>query len=124
MAAAGLMPGKCNKGHKKVIEEEEFKSVLSIAQRFLDVYGIKENAHSPRVTYVSGALNMGYERGVIEIFFQGALVFRHDPKGEITDFYEQRGAWLDEFELLSRNIPRTSSGIANKRQLEDKGSKK
>jgi hypothetical protein len=98
-----------------VIEEEEFKAVLSIAQRFVDVYGVKEKAHSPRVTYTHGDLNIGYEKGVIEIFFQGVLVFRHDPKGEITDFYQQHGVWMDEFERLSRNIPHTSSGIANKR---------
>jgi hypothetical protein len=99
-----------------VIQEEEFKAVLSIAQRFLDVYGIQANAHSPRITYIVGDLNIGQERGVIEIFFQGSLVFRHDPQGEITDFYEEHGIWMDEFERLSRNIPQTSSGIANKRQ--------
>lgn len=107
-----------------MIEEEEFKSVLSIAQRFLDVYGIQENAHSPRITYTAGDLNIGYKNGVIEIFFQGALVFRHDPEGEITDFYEEHGVWMNEFEQLSRNIPYTSSGIANKRELKKKDSKK
>lgn len=107
-----------------MIEEEVFRSVLSIAQRFLDVYGIQENAHSPRITYTSGNLNMGFEKGVIEIFFRGALVFRHDPQGEITDFYEEHGVWMDEFERLSRNIPHTSSGIANKRESKKKGSRR
>ena len=107
-----------------MIEEEEFRSILSIAQRFLDVYGIQENAHSPRITYMSGNLNIGYEKGVIEIFCSGALVFRHDPEGEITDFYDEHGTWMDEFEELSRNIPHTSSGVASKREFKKKRSRK
>jgi hypothetical protein len=107
-----------------VIEEEEFKAVLSIAKRFLDVYGVKEKVHSQRITYTHGDLNIGCEKGVVEIFFQGSLVFRHDPKGEITDFYEQHGVWIDEFERLSRNISHSSSTMANKRQSDHTDSKK
>jgi hypothetical protein len=99
-----------------VIEEEAFRSILSIAQRILDVYGRHETAGSPRIIYTERDLNLGYENGVIEIFFRGALVFRHDPKGEITDFYEEHGVWMDEIERVSREIPQSSSGIANKRQ--------
>jgi hypothetical protein len=106
-----------------VIEEEEFKAVLSIAKRFLDVYGVKEKVHSRRITYTHGDLNIGSEKGVVEIFFQGSLVFRHDPKGEITDFYEQHGVWIDEFERLSRNISHSSSNMANKRQSDHTDSK-
>jgi hypothetical protein len=98
-----------------VIEEEAFKSILSIAQRILDVYGYHESAGSSRIIYTERDLNIGYEDGVIEIFFRGSLVFRHDPKGEITDFYEEHGVWMDELERLFRNIPQSSSGIANKR---------
>ena len=106
-----------------MIEEEAFKSVLSIAQRILDVYGHHQSADSSRITYTEGDLNIGYEDGVIEIIFRGSLVFRHDPKGEITDFYEEHGAWMDEIGRVAGNIPRGSSGIANKRQLHDRGGK-
>jgi len=99
-----------------VIEEEAFKSILSIAQRILDVYGRHETADSARIVYTEEDLNIGYEDGTIEIFFRGALVFRHDPKGEITDFYEQHGVWMDAIERVSRNIPQSHSGVANKRQ--------
>ena len=99
-----------------MIEEEVFKSILSIAQRILDVYGRYEAANSSRIAYAERELNIGYENGVIEIFFRGSLVFRHDPKGEITDFYEEHGVWMDEIERVSGGIPKSSSGIANKRQ--------
>ncbi len=99
-----------------MIEEEAFKSILSIAQRILDVYGRHETADSSRIVYTEGDLNVGNEDGVLEIFFRGSLVFRHDPKGEITDFYEEHGVWMDEIERVSRDIPKTSSGVANKRQ--------
>ena len=98
-----------------MIEEEAFKSILSIAQRILDVYGRHETADSSRVIYTEGDLNISYEDGVIEIIFRGSLVFRHDPKGEITDFYEEHGVWMDEIERVAGNIPDTSSGVANKR---------
>ena len=116
MGAAGPTHGKRNKGYKKVIEEEVFKSILSIAQRILDVYGSHESAGSSRIIYTERDLNLGYRDGVIEIFFRGSLVFRHDPKGEITDFYEEHGVWMDEIERISMGIPKSSSGIANKRQ--------
>jgi hypothetical protein len=99
-----------------VIEEEAFKSILSIAQRVLDVCGRHEAADSSRIIYTEGDLNLGYQDGVIEIFFRGSLVFRHDPKGEITDFYEEHGVWMDKIERVSRGISQPSSGIANKRQ--------
>jgi hypothetical protein len=98
-----------------MIEEEAFKSILSIAQRILDVYGRHETSDSPRIVYTEGDFNIGYEDGVIEIIFRGSLVFRHDPKGEITDFYEEHGVWMNEIERVYRNIPQDSSGIANKR---------
>jgi hypothetical protein len=98
-----------------MIEEAVFKSILSIAQRIIDVYGRHETSGSPRIIYTEGDLNIGYEDGMIEILFRGSLVFRHDPKGEITDFYEEHGVWMDEIERVSRNIPQSTSGIANKR---------
>lgn len=99
-----------------MIEEEVFRSVLSIAQRILDVYGYHETSDSSRIIYTEGDLNVGYEDGVIEIIFRGSLVFRHDPKGEITDFYEEHGVWIDELDGVYRKIPQGSSGVANKRQ--------
>jgi hypothetical protein len=99
-----------------VIEEEAFKSVLSIAQRILDVYGRHETSDSARIIYTEGDLNIGSENSLIDIFFRGSLVFRHDPKGEITDFYEEHGVWMDALEGVSRNIPQDASGIANKRR--------
>lgn len=56
------------------------------------------------------------KRGVIDIFFQGSLVFRHDPNGEITDFFETDGIWIDKIERLGLNIPPSSSGIASRRK--------
>lgn len=99
-----------------MIEEEEFKSILSIARRIIDVYGRHETADSSRIIYTEGDLNIGSESGVIDIIFRGSLVFRHDPKGEITDFYEEHGVWIDEIERVSRKIPQSSSGIDNQRQ--------
>lgn len=99
-----------------MIEEEAFKSILSVTQRILDVYGRHETSDSSRIIYTEGDLNIGYEGGVIEIIFRGSLVFRHDPKGEITDFYEEHGAWMNELERVCRDIPQASSGLANKRQ--------
>jgi hypothetical protein len=99
-----------------MIEEEAFKSILSIAQRILDICGRHETSDSSRIIYTEGDINIGYENGVIEIIFRGSLVFRHDPKGESTDFYEEHGAWMDELERVYRNIPQDSSGVANKRQ--------
>jgi hypothetical protein len=99
-----------------MIEEEMFKSILSITQRILDVYGQHETSDSSRIIYTEGDLNLDCKDGVIEIIFRGSLVFRHDPKGGITDFYEEHGVWMDEIERVSRNIPKSSSGVANKRQ--------
>jgi len=99
-----------------MIEEEMFKSILSIAQRILDVYGRHETSDSSRIIYTEGDINIGDEDGVIEIIFRGSLVFRHDPKGEITDYYEEHGVWMDEIERVFRNIPKSSSGVSNKRQ--------
>jgi hypothetical protein len=98
-----------------VIEEEEFKSILSVARRVLDVCGRPDPSDSPRVSYAHADVNITGKRGVIDIFFQGSLVFRHDPKGEITDFFEMRGIWIDEMERIVRNIPPSSSGIASQR---------
>lgn len=98
-----------------MIEEEMFKSILSIANRILDVYGQHETADSPRIIYTEGDINIACEDGVIDIFFRGSLVFRHDPKGKITDYYEEHGIWMDAFEQVYQRIPQDSSGIANKR---------
>ena len=90
-----------------MIEEEEFKSILSIARRIIDIYGRHETADSSRIVYTEGDLNIGKENGVIDIIFRGSLVFRYDPKGEITDYFEQHGVWIDEVERLSRNLPQS-----------------
>lgn len=99
-----------------MIEEIEFSSILSLARRVLDVHGRNETSDSPRVSYTHGDVNISSEREVVDIFFRGSLVFRHDPKGRITDFFETRGAWIDEVERIARAIPLSSSGIASRRQ--------
>lgn len=98
-----------------MIEEEEFQSILSVARRVLDVHGRPETSDAPRVSHTHGDLQISDKRGVIDIFFRGSLVFRHDPKGEITDFFEVHGNWIDVVERMARNIP-PSSGIASQRQ--------
>ncbi|HEY0083811.1 MAG TPA: hypothetical protein VGB61_13540 [Pyrinomonadaceae bacterium] len=99
-----------------MIEEEEFRSILSVAGRVLDVYGLNEASDPPRVTHTEGELTISNKRGVIDIFFQGSLVFRHDPTGGITDFYATDGIWIDEMERIGLNIPPSSSGIASRRK--------
>lgn len=99
-----------------MIEEKEFQSILSVARRLLDVHGLNETSDPPRVTHTEGELTISNKRGVIDIFFQGSLVFRHDPKGEITDFFEADGSWIDEMERIGLNIPPSSSGIASRRK--------
>ncbi|HEX8148062.1 MAG TPA: hypothetical protein VF591_12850 [Pyrinomonadaceae bacterium] len=99
-----------------MIEEAEFRSILSLARRVLDVYGSDETSDPSRVSYAHGDVSISSKRDVIDIFFRGSLVFRHDPKGEITDFFETRGPWIDEMERIARAIPTSSSGIASRRQ--------
>jgi len=99
-----------------MIEEAEFRSILSLARRILDVRGRNETSDSSRVSYEQGEVNISCKRGVIDVFFRGSLVFRHDPKGEITDFFETRGPWIDEIDRLAQSIPPSSSGIASQRQ--------
>jgi hypothetical protein len=99
-----------------LIKEKEFQSILSVARRALDVHGLNEASDPPRVTHTEGELTISNKRGVIDIFFQGSLVFRHDPKGEITDFFEADGIWIDEIERIGLNIPPLSSGIASRRK--------
>jgi hypothetical protein len=99
-----------------VIEEAEFRSILSLARRILDVYGSDETSDSSRVSYTHGDVSISSRREVVDIFFRGSLVFRYDPKGEITDFFETRGPWIDELERMARTIPSSSSGIASRRQ--------
>ena len=99
-----------------MIEEAEFRSILSLARRVLDVYGSDETSDPSRVSYAHGDVSISSKREVIDIFFRGSLVFRHDPKGEITDFFETRGIWIDEMERIVRAIPPSSSGIASRRQ--------
>lgn len=99
-----------------MIEEEEFKAILSVAGRVLDVYGLNEASDPPRVTHTEGELKISNKRGVIDIFYQGSLVFRHDPRGEITDFFETDGIWIDEMQRIGLNIPPSSSGIASRRK--------
>jgi hypothetical protein len=99
-----------------VIEEAEFRSILSLARRVLDVYGSEVTSDPSRVSYTHGNVSISGKREVIDIFFRGSLVFRHDPKGEITDFFETQGAWIDEMERIARAIPSSSSGIASRRQ--------
>ena len=98
-----------------MIEEEEFMSILSVARRVLDLYGRPDPSDSPRVSHAHGDVNITGKCGVIDIFFRGSLVFRHDPKGEITDFFETQGSWIDEMERIGRNIPPSTSGIASQR---------
>lgn len=99
-----------------MIEEAEFRSILSLARRVLDVYGRGETQDPTRTSYTNGAVNISSQRDVIDIFFRGSLVFRHDPNGEITDFYETKGVWIDEVERIARDIPPSSSGIASQRR--------
>jgi hypothetical protein len=99
-----------------LIEEKEFQSILSVARRALDVYGLNDASDPPRVTHTEGNLTISNKRGVIDIFFQGSLVFRHDPTGGITDFFEAHGTWIDEIERVGLNIPPSSSGIASRRK--------
>jgi hypothetical protein len=99
-----------------LIEEREFQAILSVAGRALDVYGLNEASDPPRVTHTEGDLTISNQRGVIDIFFRGSLVFRHDPTGGITDFFETDGIWIDEMERIGLNIPPSSSGIASRRK--------
>jgi hypothetical protein len=99
-----------------VIEEVEFRSILSLARRVLDVYGRGDTSDSSRVSYTHGDVSISSRRKVVDIFFRGSLVFRHDPKGEMTDFFETRGIWIDEMERMARAIPTSSSGIASRRE--------
>jgi hypothetical protein len=96
-----------------VIEEAEFRSILSVAQRVIDLYGRRQTSDAPRISYTHGDVNISSERDVIDIFFRESLVFRHDPKGKITDFFEAHGSWIDEIERIARDIPSLSSGIAS-----------
>jgi hypothetical protein len=99
-----------------VIEEAEFRSILSLARRILDVDGGEETSDPSRISYTHGDVSISSRHEVIDIFFRGSLVFRHDPKGEITDYFETRGIWIDEMERIARAIPTSSSGIASRRQ--------
>lgn len=99
-----------------MIEEAEFRSIMSLARRLLDVYGRDETSDPSRVSYTHGDVSISSRRDVVDIFFRGSLVFRHDPKGEITDFFETRGPWIDVMERMARAIPPSSSGIASQRQ--------
>lgn len=104
------------KAGRNMIEEEEFRSILSVAQRVLDVYGRPDPTDAPRVTHTIGEIMFSDKRGVIDIFCRSSLVFRHDPKGEITDFFEIQGSWIDDMERIARAIPPSSTGIASQRQ--------
>ena len=99
-----------------MIEEVEFRSILSPARRVLDVYGRDEASDSPRVSYTHGDVSISSRRDVVDIFFRGSLVFRPDPKGEMTDSFETRVIWMDEMERMARDISPSSSGIASRRQ--------
>ncbi len=98
-----------------MIEEEEFRSILSVAQRILDVYGHRKTSDSSRVSYTDGEMDFSRKRSVVDIFFRGSLVFRHDPNGEMTDFFESSGTWIDEVGRIAQNIPHFPSGIAGQR---------
>jgi hypothetical protein len=100
---------------EEVINEEEFQSILSIARRVLDVYGGSDVSDPPRVIYTEGDLTIADKHGVIDIFYQGSLVFRHDPKGAMTDFFEADGIWIDAMERIGLSISSSSSGIASRR---------
>lgn len=89
---------------------------MSLARRVLDVYGSDEASDPARVSYTHGDVNISSKCEVVDIFFRGSLVFRHDPNGEMTDFFETRGPWIDELERIARAIPPSSSGIASRRE--------
>ena len=99
-----------------MIEEKEFRAILSVARRVLDVYGLNDSSDPPRVIHTEGEMTVSNKSGVIDVFYQGSLVFRHDPKGEITDFFEASGNWIDEMERMGLNLPPSSSGIASRRK--------
>lgn len=99
-----------------MIEEAEFQSILSLAGRVLDVYGGEDTSDPSRISYTHDDVSISSKGGVIDIFFRGSLVFRHDPKGETTDYFQTRGVWIDEIERIARDIPPSSSGIASRRQ--------
>lgn len=99
-----------------MIEEAEFRSIVSLARRVIDVYGRSETADPSRISYTEGDVQISCKRDVIDIFFRGSLVFRRDPKGEVTDFFETQGLWIVELERLVRAIPPSSSGIASQRR--------
>ena len=108
-----------NQGRREeVIEEEEFVSILSVARRVLDVYGRPDPSDPPRISHAHRDVNITGKRGVIDIFFRGSLVFRYDPKGGITDFFETSGIWMDEMERMARKIPSSSSGVASQIQYQ------
>jgi hypothetical protein len=99
-----------------MIEEEEFQSILSVARRVLDVYGRSDPSDSPRIDYTHGDIKISGKRKIIEIFFRGSLVFRHAPDGEITDFFELHGDWINELERMGGDVPPDATGIASQRQ--------
>ena len=97
-----------------MIEEEEFRSIISVAQRILDVYGRPETSDPSLISHRQGEMMISSQRGVIDIFFRGSLVFRHDPQGKLTDFFEVDDIWIDEMARMAENIP-PSSGLASQR---------
>ena len=58
-----------------MIEEVEFRSILSLARRVLDIYGRNETSDSSRISYTHGDVSIGSKRDVVDIFFRGSLVF-------------------------------------------------
>jgi hypothetical protein len=115
-AVEAVRRGPARERRERVIEEAEFRSILSLARRVLDVYGRHETSDSSRISYTHGDVNISSKRDVIDIFFKGSLVFRHDPSGGMTDFFETQGIWIDEIDRMARAIPPSSSGIASQRQ--------
>lgn len=86
-------------------DTDEFKAVLAAAKRILIVAGQPEAADSARLIYTQADLTVGSERGIIDIFFRGSLVFRHAPHGEITDYFDRYGAWQDEIKQIAQGLP-------------------
>ncbi len=98
-----------------MIEEQEFQSILSVARRVLDVYGCADSTDAPRINHTRGELKISGKGKIIEIFFRGSLVFRHAPDGEITDYFELHGDWINELERMAGDIPPDADGIASRR---------
>jgi hypothetical protein len=84
-----------------VIEEVEFQSLISLARRALELHGRRDDRDPEAVSHARGGVMVCGRRGVVEVFSGGSLVFRHDPRGETTDYFDGRGGWAEEVERMA-----------------------